>query len=184
MAFDVSKITSAVNSYLYSISDVNKLISEGTAVDSQNGLNGIFQKYLNKAIDISENEDSTSTLNSYNDVGALLSLTLPEVSDVTKDKLTTYDRNLTVAAAQKALTASSSEDVGTGTDDNTYISGDALADRINSAFSGLDIKGEIEKSIQSHNRVSEIDEINSYNAARIKSYKLNQDTSVFGDFKL
>ena len=68
--------------------------------------------------------------------------------------------------------------------DNAYISGDALADRINSAFSGLDIKGEIEKSIQSHNRVSEIDEINSYNAARIKSYKLNQDTSVFGDFKL
>lgn len=49
MAFDVSKIATAVNKYLYSISDVNKLVSEGTGSDLP-GISGIFQKYLNGAL--------------------------------------------------------------------------------------------------------------------------------------
>ncbi|MBQ3797520.1 MAG: hypothetical protein II842_14810 [Butyrivibrio sp.] len=50
MAFDVSNIVSAVNSYLYSISDVNKLMTEGETSAKTSGLAGIFQKYLNKAV--------------------------------------------------------------------------------------------------------------------------------------
>ena len=49
MAFDVSKITTAVNNYLYSISDVNKLMTEGTD-SSSSDLTGIFQKYLTGAL--------------------------------------------------------------------------------------------------------------------------------------
>ena len=49
MAFDVSKIATAVNKYLYSISDVNKLVSEDTGSDLP-GISGIFQKYLNGAL--------------------------------------------------------------------------------------------------------------------------------------
>ena len=56
MAFDVSKITSAVNNYLYSISDVNKMLTEGTS-SSSTDLSGIFQKYLTGALN---NIDSSS----------------------------------------------------------------------------------------------------------------------------
>ena len=49
MAFDVSKITTAVNNYLYSISDVNKMLTEGTD-SSSSGMSGIFQKYLTGAL--------------------------------------------------------------------------------------------------------------------------------------
>ena len=53
MAFDISALTNAVNKYLYSISDVNKLLSEGAGSTSQNSnsdLAGIFDKYLTKAV--------------------------------------------------------------------------------------------------------------------------------------
>ncbi|MCR5556819.1 MAG: hypothetical protein K6F75_04565 [Butyrivibrio sp.] len=54
MTFDVSSVISAVNSYLYSISDVNKLLTEGETSGKTPGLSGIFQKYLNKAVEDTE----------------------------------------------------------------------------------------------------------------------------------
>lgn len=190
MAFDISKITSAVNSYLYSISDVNKLLTEETQTDSSTSLAGIFSKYLGKALEEESGEatgtdsavlDTTAitgasavTGSTAEETAAFLSLSLPDLvsENVTKSYGTYSDIN--VAAARKAAreAAQKAEEV------------DALKQRITGAFDGLDIKGEIEESINSHNRINEINEINSYNASRIKSYKLKPDTSIFGDFKL
>ena len=63
MAFSVSNIVDAVNNYLYSISDVNKLLTEGETTNKTSGLSGIFQKYLNKAVeDTNAGNSNTSTL--------------------------------------------------------------------------------------------------------------------------
>jgi len=63
MAFSVSNIVDAVNNYLYSISDVNKLLTEGETTNKTSGLSGIFQKYLNKAVeDTNAGNKNTSTL--------------------------------------------------------------------------------------------------------------------------
>ena len=51
MALDSSIITGAVNNYLNSISDTNKLLMNMESKDaSTTGLEGIFEKYLTKAI--------------------------------------------------------------------------------------------------------------------------------------
>ncbi|MBR4670789.1 MAG: hypothetical protein IKO84_09330 [Butyrivibrio sp.] len=53
MAFDISAITGAVNNYLGSISDTSKLLAQKeseNAFDTDLGLSGLFEKYLNKAI--------------------------------------------------------------------------------------------------------------------------------------
>ena len=53
MAFDISAITGAVNNYLSSISDSSKLLAQKeseNAFDTGLGLDGLFEKYLNKAI--------------------------------------------------------------------------------------------------------------------------------------
>lgn len=186
MAFDISKITSAVNSYLYSISDVNKLLTEGTQTDTDTSLAGIFSKYLGKALQ-EETSTDTGALNSTaitgtsstvstsaEEASAFLNLSLPDlVTENTLKSNATYS-DINVAAARKAANEAKQK----------TAESDALSQQITGAFDGLDIKGEIEKSINSHNRINEINEINSYNASRIKSYKLKQDTSIFGDFKL
>ncbi len=186
MAFDISKITSAVNSYLYSISDVNKLLTEGAETDKDSSLAGIFSKYLGKALEVETGTktsalDSTAitaasavTGNTAEETSALLSLSLPDLVSENATKTSGTYSDLNVAAARKAANEAAQK----------TAERDALAQQIAGAFESLDIKGEIEKSINSHNRINEINEINSYNASRIKSYKLKQDTSIFGDFKL
>ncbi len=78
MAFDVSSIVSAVNSYLYSISDVNKLLTEGETSGKTSGLSDIFQKYLKKAVEDESGKNSSS-------VSDLDSLTDSEVMSALND---------------------------------------------------------------------------------------------------
>ena len=59
MAIDLSKLSSVVNNYLYSISDVNGLLSAASGEGAGSDLTGIFQKYLTKAL-----EDEVSGSNS------------------------------------------------------------------------------------------------------------------------
>ena len=46
MAFDVSSIVSAVNNYLYSISDINKTLTEEEATAKASGLAGLLKRSL------------------------------------------------------------------------------------------------------------------------------------------
>jgi len=51
MAFDLSSITGSVNKYLNSISDTNKLLAQKESEKTlDKNLEGLFEKYLNKAI--------------------------------------------------------------------------------------------------------------------------------------
>jgi hypothetical protein len=187
MAFDISKITSAVNSYLYSISDVNKLLSDNESAESSAGLSGIFQKLLTKAVSdetakqISDDEAVTKALSALSGITTgqsvdsafdayadenLFSYTLPDLTrNSSAGTVATSDNNGNTA---KSVTSVNSKDV--------------LASQIQSRFDSLDIAGEIQKSIESHNRLNEI---SSYNANRLKTYNTQSDnTSVFGDFYL
>ncbi len=186
MAFDISKITSAVNSYLYSISDVNKLLSDNESAESSAGLSGIFQKLLTKAVSdetakqISDDEAVTKALSALSGITTgqsvnsafdayadenLFSYTLPDLTSKSSAETVATSDNGSIA---KSVTSVYSEDV--------------IASQIQSRFDSLDIAGEIQKSIESHNRLNEI---SSYNANRLKTYNTQSDnTSVFGDFYL
>ena len=74
MAFDVSSVISAVNSYLYSISDVNKLLTEEETSTKSSGLSGIFQKYLNKAVEDTESTAASTDLDSLSDSEVMTAL--------------------------------------------------------------------------------------------------------------
>lgn len=100
MAFDVSSITSAVNKYLYSISDVNKLLTQGTNSSASEGtdssgvvnseLAGLFQKYLTGAIRNAASGEGN--LNSNEIASAMLSLSNGVTADKTAlDKLSSKD---------------------------------------------------------------------------------------------
>nr|WP_297709418.1 hypothetical protein [uncultured Butyrivibrio sp.] len=186
MAFDISKITSAVNSYLYSISDVNKLLSDNESAESSAGLSGIFQKLLTKAVSdetakqISDDEAVTKALS------ALSGITTGQSVDSAFDAYA--DENLFSYTLPDLTSKSSAGTVATSDNGNTaksvtsVYSKDVLASQIQSRFDSLDIAGEIQKSIESHNRLNEI---SSYNANRLKTYNTQSDnTSVFGDFYL
>lgn len=130
MAFDVSSITSAVNKYLYSISDVNKLLTQGTGSSANSSkianseLAGIFQKYLTGAI---RNAASGSeNLNSNEIESAMLSLSNGVTVDKTAiDKLSSKD-NMTDLEVSKAL--STLKSLGTGLDSGSSNSAGSLSD--------------------------------------------------------
>jgi hypothetical protein len=134
MAFDVSSITSAVNKYLYSISDVNKLLTQGTnssvseGTDSSKAANfeltGLFQKYLTGAI--RNAASGAGNLNSNEIASAMLSLSNGVTADKTAiDKLSSKD-NMTDLEVSKAL--STLKGLSTGLDSGSSNSSSSLSD--------------------------------------------------------
>ncbi len=177
MAFDVSKLTSAVNSYLYSISDVNKLLASDST-ESSSSLSDIFLKYLNKAVD----DESQKTDEEKIDAAIAELKGAVTATDSTNTSLdTAFDGTLPDLVASKKKEVEAAENA-MNTQRSVYQT-DALSNEIASAFNGLNIKEQIQESIASHSRFSEIE---SFTEARIKAYKtrVNTDTSVFGDFRL
>ncbi|WP_029233737.1 hypothetical protein [Butyrivibrio sp. VCB2006] len=175
MALDVSKITTAVNNYLYSISDVNKMLTESTS-SSSSDLSGIFQKYLTGALNnidssslstddrqaiidamkvsdsmnlygMSGNSDSDSS--SSFDITSLLN-SLPETSTTT-DVVNTADKSensdLSQAFAQ-ASDISSKAALNLENEIKSVFSGmDNLGEVIQNKIASRDITGEINKNI-------------------------------------
>ena len=202
MAFDVSKITSAVNSYLYSISDMNKLMNGDTSENSST-LSGFFQKYLNKALGI-ETNDTTAVLDSVNSMDnisdtdvtkALSALNSISATGVSGSNYDAYASDALISSVLPDLTGSSSltnasSNASSNISDTVQESGIGmtfpdLEAEIKSAFSGMDLNSQIQQNISNHDRSNEIKEFSNYNASRIASYKTKKDaTSVFGDFRL
>ncbi|SFB83751.1 hypothetical protein [Butyrivibrio sp. YAB3001] len=188
MSFDISKITSAINEYLYSISDTSKLLSESSETSASSGLAGIFQKYLEKAISdkkMAASEDASVT-KAMSDLSGIIGGTETDensTSDLMASVLPDLVSGVSVVSSSKTASGSTSSGVDQVTKAvNRGLVIDSLASEIKNAFGSVDIQGEIQKSIASHNRISEI---STYNASRINSYKKHvSDTSVFGDFKL
>ncbi len=225
MAFDVSSIVSAVNNYLYSISDINKTLTEEEATAKASGLAGLFEKILNNAvsskteeavkdIDVgsalslmasssSEDGNNNSAFDiSLSDEGVNLSSSLSKVfgasssvsfDDATADAIlakaleissgnagNSADSAATLENAQRA-----SDGLGLRAEIENNISNHNLLGNISDSFNTPDIKGRIEENIAQHNRV---DEINSYNAARLSAYKNSSakaaNSSAFGDYRL
>ncbi len=202
MAFDVSKITSAVNSYLYSISDMNKLMNGDTSENSST-LSGFFQKYLNKALGV-ETNDTTAVLDSVNSMDnisdtdvskALSALNSISATGVSGSNYDAYASDALISSVLPDLTGSSSF-TNTSSNSSSNISDTVqesgigmtfpdLEAEIKSAFSGMDLNSQIQQNISNHDRSNEIKEFSNYNASRIASYKTKKDaTSVFGDFRL
>lgn len=214
MALDVSSIVSAVNNYLYSISDVNKLATEADESSSTSVLSGLFEKILNKAV----SDEKESAVKDIDVSSALQSLSATGTSDSTSDGTSSFDvslpsligsassvslddasadailaKALAISSGTKSSSGASSaidssdpyDRLGLRAEIENNISNHSLTVNIGDAFEKMDIKGKIEESIEQHNR---IDEISSYNAARLSAYKNSSskaaNTSVFGDFKL
>lgn len=177
MAFDVSSIVSAVNSYLYSISDVNKLLTEGESAGKTSGLSDIFQKYLKKAVD-DENGGKTSSgsdLDSLTDsevVSALNELKGLATSDFdssdsssTNSSLSSFmtmslpdlmdgkDTNKEVRTAQTARVDGSLAPVTAKSEDSMA---NAIASEIGSKFANADIEGQINQAFKGLDLQSEI----------------------------
>ena len=233
MALDISAITSAVNKYLYSISDVNTLLTENglSGADSSSNLSGIFEKYLTKAIENAAKTGSSTDLTESEVTSAMVSLSNGTTVDKTGiDKISNKD-NMTDEEVAKALTSLKTLSTGLDTSTSSSLDGESMfssslpdltglgalsnltslnleaeiegafagvknldeqikskiANRditgeINKSIENLDIKGDIQKSIANHDRS---DEINSYNATRLKNYKKQASgTSVFGEYRL
>jgi hypothetical protein len=211
MALDVSSIVSAVNKYLYSISDMNKLATEADEASSTSVLSGLFEKILSKAV----SDEKESAVKDIDVSSALQSLSATGTSDSTNDGTSSFDVSLpsligsassvslddasadAILAKALAISSGAKNSNGTASAVASYdrlgiraeiennISNHSLTVNIGDAFEKMDIKGKIEESIEKHNR---IDEISSYNAARLSAYKNSSsevaNTSVFGDFKL
>lgn len=178
MAFDVSSIVSAVNSYLYSISDVNKLLTEGESAGKTSGLSDIFQKYLKKAVD-DENGGKTSSgsdLDSLTDsevmsaLNELKGLTTSSAFDSsgsssTNSSLSSFmtmslpdlvdgkDTNKEVRTAQTARVDGSLAPVTAKSEDSMAS---AIASEIGSRFANADIEGQINQAFKGLDLQSEI----------------------------
>ena len=149
MAFDVSSITSAVNKYLYSISDVNKLLTQGTSssatgegANSSTGANselaGIFKKYLTGAINNAATASGAGNLNSNEIASAMLSLSNGVTVDRTAiDKLSAQD-NMTDLEVSKAL--STLKGLSTGMDTGSSNSSNSSSESTRGAFSNREQK--------------------------------------------
>ncbi len=132
MAFDVSNIVSAVNSYLYSISDVNKLLTEGETSAKTSGLAGIFQKYLNKAVD--DTSSVTSASDAMTDADVLSAVT--ELSGLATSQAFDTTSNSASESALGSLMTSSLPDLLNGTGNNSKIDYTELSTSIASALRG------------------------------------------------
>ncbi len=139
MAFSVSNIVDAVNNYLYSISDVNKLLTEGETTNKTSGLSGIFQKYLNKAVeDTNAGNKNTSTLvdlDSLTDADVLN--TLVSLNGLATSSAFDTTSSSSNATGLNALTASTLPDLlnGTGTS-SSKIDYTELATSLSEALKG------------------------------------------------
>ncbi len=229
MAFDVSSIVSAVNNYLYSISDINKALTEEEATAKASGLAGLFEKILKNAV-TSKNEEAVKDIDvssalslmassssedgnnnsafdvSLSDEGVNLSSSLSKLLGTSSSSISFDDAEADAVLAKAleissgktgtAATADSStalettqrsaDQLGLRAEIENNISNHNLLGNISEAsFTTPDIKGRIDENIAQHNRV---DEIGSYNAARLSAYKNSSakvtNSSVFGDFKL
>ena len=154
MAFDVSNIVSAVNKYLYSISDMNNL-AEGDSSGKSSVLSGIFQKYLNKAVEdtaasgtdsmtdadvlnavtslsglaTSSAFDTTSSASSDDGLNSLLNYTLPDLVNGTDGNniLSEYsDITTSLSAALKGKNASTNSST---TGNTATLDGSVAAER-------------------------------------------------------
>lgn len=127
MAFDISKITSAVNKYLYSISDVNKLLTDGnlSGADSSSNLSGIFEKYLTSAIENAAKTSGSADLTESEITSAILSLSNGTTIEKTGiDKISNKD-NMSDEEVTRALTSLKSLSAGLSTD-SSYSDSDSM----------------------------------------------------------
>ena len=125
MALSISGIVSAVNNYLYSISDVAKATSENSDTTDLSGAS-IFQKYLNKATQDSSNSSGTEAA----------------------EKVTAVNTDSNSDASADTVTVASDNASG-GVDDDAAVTQDTLSEEINSVFTNLDIESTILNNIAS-----------------------------------
>lgn len=129
MAFDISSITSAVNKYLYSMSDVNKYLTQQSSdTESQSALSGLFEKYLTKAVQ--DNITGSGTELSSNEItSALLTLGNGVTADKTAIDSIGTKNNMSDEEVSKALSSLKGLSAGLSTDDSNSAS------NLDSAFS-------------------------------------------------
>jgi hypothetical protein len=160
MAFDVSKITTAVNNYLYSISDTNKMLTESVSSGSTD-LSGIFQKYLTGAlnsIDASNlsTDDRQAIIDAMkvSDSMNLYGLNGDSDSDSSQDLLSTLSSLTSLGAGNdtastdvvKSVDKSSDSDLSQAFAQASDMSSNTalhLEDEIKGVFAGMDNLGEV-----------------------------------------
>ena len=176
MAFSVSGIVDAVNNYLYSISDVNKLLTEGETDSKTSGLSGIFQKYLNKAVadeasstdldSLTDSEvmsalndlkglatssafDTTSSSSSSTGFSSLMTAALPDLVNGTNSSKTNYsDLTTSLSAALKGETTGSTAMVDGSVAPATKVSDDSLGNAITSEITNRFANMDLESQIK------------------------------------
>ena len=175
MAFSVSGIVDAVNSYLYSISDVNKLLTEGETDKQTSGLSGIFQKYLNKAVSdeattdldsLSDSEvmsaltdlkglatssafDSSSGSSSDTGISSLMTAALPDMVNGTNNSKVDYtDLTTSLSAALKGETTGTTAKVDGSVAPATKVSDDSLGSAITSEITNRFANMDLESQIK------------------------------------
>ena len=123
MALSISGIVSAVNNYLYSISDVAKATSEDSNTTDLSGIS-LFQKYLNIATQNSSDSSGTEEA----------------------EKVTAVNTDSNSDASADTVTVASDNASG-GVDDDAAVTQDTLSEEINSVFNELDIESTILNNI-------------------------------------
>ncbi len=174
MAFDVSSIVNAVNSYLYSISDVNKALTEQEEASKASGLGDLFQKILNKAVsdekeaavkDIDVSSALSSMVSSSTEDGgskSVFDVTLPSTADSTASALskllgTDLSVSLDDAAADSILQKAKA--ISSGSRTKETASGNSSTDTFSEYEKGYDslgIRAEIENNLNNHNLLGRI----------------------------
>lgn len=122
MALSISGIVSAVNNYLYSISDVAKATSEDSNTTDLSGIS-LFQKYLNTATQNSSDSSGTEAA----------------------EKVTAVNTDSNSDALADTVTVAS--DNASGGVDDAAVTQDTLSEEINSVFNDLDIESTILNNI-------------------------------------
>lgn len=125
MALSISGIVSAVNNYLYSISDVAKATSEDSNTTDLSGIS-LFQKYLNTATQNSSDSSGTEAA----------------------EKVTAVNTDSNSDASADTVTVAS--DNASGGVDDAAVTQDTLSEEINSVFNDLDIESTILNNISNH----------------------------------
>ena len=179
MGLDISNVTSAINDYLYSISDINKYLAEKSDSASSVGIEGLFEKYLENAIkkvsaeesaDLTSDVDVTKALNSLYSLAAgnssnsslnaestlsdslgksFSDISLPDITGNSADNLLT-PLSSGLLTNRKNDSSTVQSNEAVKKADSSVSSKDSLALDITNVFSGLDIEGEIKKNISSH----------------------------------
>ena len=206
MAFDVSKITTAVNNYLYSISDTNKMLTESASSGSTD-LSGIFQKYLSGAlnnIDASNlsTDDRQAIIDAMkvSDSMNLYGLNGNSDSDSSQDMLSTLSSLTSLGTGNdtastdvvKSVDKSSDSDLSQAFAQASDMSSNTalhLEDEIKGVFAGMDNRGEvILNKIASRDSTGEINrsvanvDIQSDILRRIASHDRSDEISEYNSY--